>query len=103
MARHIGKNAVIQFGSTVLTPDYRTFKQAGSADLIETTAGADSIKSYIVGATDGGVDLEMVKDGTTIWNAVAPGTEGTLSIGSEGTTGGLPKTSGKAVVTKREQ
>jgi hypothetical protein len=103
MARIIGKNAYINFGSTVLSPDYLTFKEGNASDMVDKSAGADNRHTYIAALADGGYDIDMYVDGTAIYDAVLPGTEGTLTIAVEGTAAGKRKTTVVAVVTKRDR
>lgn len=103
MARIIGKNAWISFGGTVISTDYRTFSQDGSADTVDLTAGADAHKTFAVGAADDTVSIEVLIDGTAAWVACLPATEGTLIVAPEGSTSGKPKTTAVATVSKRSR
>jgi hypothetical protein len=102
MAPYIGKNAVVTFGGTTLNTSYRTFKQTGSVDMVDKSAGADAHKTFIAALMDDGFDFECLMDGTQVWAACTPGTEGSLIISREGTTAGKPKTTMVAVVAKRD-
>lgn len=103
MAPYIGKNAVITFGGTTLNTSYRTFKQTGSVDMVDKSAGADTHKTYIAALMDDGFDFECLMDGTGVWAACEPGTEGSLIISPEGTGSGKPKTTMIATVSKRDR
>ena len=86
---YIGDAAYIKFGSTVLSPYYRKLTPTESIDLQEKTSGAEASRTYRVNRKHGKVDLECVMPqgtaGTALWDAVKPGTEGTLQWYPEGT------------------
>jgi len=86
---YIGDAAYIKFGSTVLSPYYRKLTPTESIDLQEKTSGAEANRTYRVNRKHGKVDLECVMPqgtaGTALWDAVKPGTEGTLQWYPEGT------------------
>jgi len=100
-----GSAAYIKFGSTELDSYYRSAGWSEEIDLVEETAGSDDNKTYLTAVLDGTSDLELIMPsgtaGTAVWAAVAPGTEGTLEVGPEGTAAGKPKHTVNAIVKSR--
>jgi len=86
---YTGTSAYIKFGDTELSDYYRTASPTQEVDLVEKSAGGDTSKSYLAALKDGTMSVELVMPsgtaGTALWDAVAPGTEGTLTWGGEGT------------------
>jgi len=86
---YTGTAASIVFNSTVLNTYYRSAEPSQEVDLVDKSAGADSEKTYLAALKDGSMSVELVMPsgtaGTALWAAIAPGTEGTLEWGGEGT------------------
>lgn len=75
-------------GTVTLNTDYQTLTYTPTIDLIETTAGADTAKEYIIGMKDGAVaysGIHQAAGGTTDVAKLVEGTQGTLTIAPEGT------------------
>ena len=100
-----GSALKLQFGGTDLATAYRSFEPEESVNVVDASHGSDTGRRKIVTLRDGRVTVEMVdlNDGSTIWNAVVPGTGGTLIWGEQGTAAGRPKHSVYAVVASRRR
>ena len=99
-----GKSAYIKYGSTVLSTDFRTLSTSEENGLVDATAGADTYKVWLATHIDGGASLNLVDTGgSAIWQALLPGTSGTLEWGPEGTASTKPKFTVTAVVTSRKR
>ena len=89
MAAYVGKNAYIAFGGTALQADYRTFEWSETIGVEDGSAGSDSWVRQIQTLTTGNASLTLRgisgTAGTAAWKALAPGQEGTLEYGPEGT------------------
>ena len=99
---YTGKNLYITFGGTVVSGDQRTLSKNGSVDTVDTTAGADTDKSYALTLRDATFEITILDnagDGSTIRRALAEGNSGTLVYGPEGTVAGKPKYECYAYVT----
>lgn len=94
----------IKFGSTTLSQDYRTFSAPEDVSLVDASAGNDTNRTYLAALKDGKASIELVPQagGTAIWNAVAPGTSGTLEWAPEGTATGKQRHYVTAIVMSRE-
>jgi hypothetical protein len=90
MATYSGSALVIDWvtssGTTGLHADYRTLSYTPTIDLIETTAGADADKNYVVGVKSGNASFAgiMQASGTAITAKLIEGQIGTLKIYPEG-------------------
>ena len=102
MAHFTGDAAYIEFAGIELNTDYRNFDGDRSIDKSETTAGADTDKSYLPTIRDGTFSMTFVQDnsasGTAVVGVLYEGSEGTLIWGPEGTATGKPKYSCVAFV-----
>lgn len=81
-------------GTVVASGNQRAVSWDDSLDLAETTAGADSDKSYIPTLRDGTGSIDLVDDGTAgsaLYQAFYVGNAGTLEWGTHGTATGSPK------------
>ena len=105
MAGITGSALYLKFGDTVLDTDYRAFGPSEEIGLVDQSAGADTERTYLTTLKDGTATATIVIQAgdTTTWGAVAPGTEGTLEWGEEGTANGKPKHTVNAIVTGREK
>lgn len=103
--RLTGKDLVISLGGVSLEGDFTSVSVSDEADLVEATAGADQYHYFLNTARrNGTVDVEVHfdKSDTTVWDALAPGSSGTLIIGPAGTAMGNPKwTWSDAIVQSR--
>ncbi len=103
MAEITGKNLVATWaysGGTVdLNTDFRTLSINPNIDLAETTAGADTDKTYIATIKDATIEWSGLYQsaGTALVSALEAGTGGTLIISPEGTTTGKSKESYPAI------
>jgi len=104
MTRYTGKDLVIKWGGTVISGDQRTFTTSETADTIDSTAGADTRKQWLTGATDGEASATILAGtaGTANYNALEPGNSGTLYWAPEGTAAGKQTKSALALVTSRD-
>jgi len=105
MAHATGKAAYISFAGTAVHADYRKFTINRSVDVADTTAGADTEKSYIAKVKDADISLSLLYNGTAgtaVDSALKMSAEGTLVIGPEGTAAGKPKYECLAIVTSRD-
>ena len=97
MAEITGKNLVatwVYSGGTVdLNTDFRTLSINPNIDLAETTAGADTDKTYIATIKDATIEWSGLYQsaGTALVNALEAGTGGTLTVYPEGTASGKQK------------
>ena len=97
MAEITGKNLVATWaysGGTVnLNTDFRTLSINPNIDLAETTAGADTDKTYIPTIKDATIEWSGLyqSDGTALVSALEAGTGGTLTVYPEGTASGKQK------------
>jgi len=95
-----GKDAYINWASSAgtinLSGDYRSVSIRESTDTAETTAGADTHKTYIPTIKSATIDYSGLfpagSAGTALYAALAAGVQGTLTVAPEGTaTGKLSK------------
>lgn len=102
MAHFTGSAAYLEFRGIELNTDYRNFDGDRSIDKSETTAGADTDKSYLPTIRDGTMKMTFVQDsaaaGTAVVRNLYEGAEGTLTWGPQGTATGAPKYSCVAFV-----
>lgn len=105
MAGKTGKNLYLAFGGKVLSTDYRSFAPSEEIGIVDQSAGADAARTYLTTLEDGTATATIVVQAsdTATWGAVAPGSEGTLEWGDEGTAGGKPRHYVNAIVTGRNQ
>lgn len=105
MAGLVGTNLYLAFGGTVLDTDYRDFSGSEEMGMVDDSAGSDSARTYLTTLKDGSASATVVlqASGTVIWDALVPGTAGTLEWGEEGTTAGKQKHSVWAKVESREK
>lgn len=80
-------------GTVQLNTDYQTMTYTPSVDTIETTAGADTAKEFILGMKDGAATYVGIQQagGTAAIPLLAEGVMGTLTIAPEGTATGKQK------------
>jgi hypothetical protein len=97
MAEYVGANmylAWVYSGGTVnLHADERTVSLNPSIDFADTTAGSDARKTRLSTVADMAVSFAGVAQtgGTAFEDALAPGTQGTVIFGPEGTAVGTRK------------
>jgi len=105
MARYTGKDLHVEFGGTDLSGDFRTLEVTESIDIVDASAGSDTHKEKLTGQEDWTATLTILDttDGSTIWEAVDKGTEGTLTWYPQGTASGKPKHYGKCIVSERSR
>lgn len=89
-----GKDAVISWvwsGGTVnLATDYRSVSIKESVDTAETTAGADTHKTFLPTIKSATIDYSGLfpTGGTALYASLAAGVSGTLTVAPEGTAAG---------------
>src|SRR5215831_3623726 len=105
MAEFTGHQLVVTFGGVALASDFRTFTATEEAGLVDASAGNDTARTYLKSRTDGTAALEVLgQDNTTaVWDAVKPGTTGSLVWGEEGSGTGQPRHSVPAIVSSRKK
>ena len=95
-----GKDAYISWASSAgtinLATDYRSVSIKENTDTAETTAGADTHKTYLPTIKSATIDYSGLfpagSAGTALYAALAAGVQGTLTVAPEGTaTGKLSK------------
>ena len=102
MASTLGTNAYINFNSQSLGSVHRKAKSDESIALVDKTAGADTHMSHLAALRETKFTVDFVMDGTTVWDALTPGTSSAALIwGPEGSTSGKPKYTATAIVAKR--
>ena len=105
MARYNSKDLEITFNGTALTSQGAALDVDESEDALEITGFGYDDDDYIgsgVGnqkATYNGYD----DDSETVFDALVPGTDGTLEWYPQGNTAGKPKRSTMAIVTNRKR
>ena len=108
MARYTGNKLYIEWNNGTVVPmdaNYRSVATNETADKVDLSAGHDNHKTFTYGQRDSTIDVELLDiddaEGETLWEAVAPQTEGTLTWGPQGTASGKPKRSVACFVVKR--
>jgi len=104
MPEYIGRNAYLIFGSTVLSTRYTTVDTDESVALVDKSAGSDTHDSFLAALASGSLSVGFNHNAgdTATWNAVAPGTEGTLIYAPEGTATTKPKHTVVCIVENRQ-
>jgi len=100
-----GKNYYILWAGKVLSVDYRTADTDEDIGTVEQSAGADVDRTFLTTLKGGGKTYtgKHAAADTTLWDAIKPGTEGTLEWGEEGTAAGKPRHKVNAIVTNRHK
>lgn len=89
-------------GTAALQTDYRALAIQSGVGLVESTAGADSHDQWLPTTQNGEFTLTILHaGGTAIATALAPGTNGTIIAGPQGTATGGIKHTVPAVVQSR--
>ena len=89
-----GKDAYINWASSAgtinLSGDYRSVSIRESTDTAETTAGADTHKTYLPTIKSATISYSGLfpSGGTALYAALAAGVQGTLTVAPEGTASG---------------
>lgn len=89
-----GKDAYISWvwtgGTLNLNTDYRSVSIKENVDTAETTAGADTHKTYLATIKSANIDYSGLfpTGGTVLYAALAAGMSGTLTVAPEGTAAG---------------
>ena len=98
MAGFLGNNAYFQWiysgGTVLLQAKYRTWSYTPSVDKVEQSGGSDTAKSYLSALTDGVASwggVLQVGSVNSLATALLEGTNGTLTVGIEGTITGKSK------------
>lgn len=111
MARYTGRDLVVQWiysGGTVNITNYRrSYETSESVDDADATCGTVTYRDHLPTYTDMTSTLEWLKDdgtdGTSLWTALAPRTEGTVQWSPLGTAASKPKHYGAAYVQNRDE
>jgi hypothetical protein len=89
-------------GTAALQTDYRAAAVQSGVGLVESTAGADPHDQWLPTTANGEFTLTVLHaGGTAIWTALAPGNQGTVIVGPQGTATGSIKHTIPAVVMTR--
>jgi len=77
-------------GTLDLAGDYRSVSVKENTDTAETTAGADTHKTYLPTIKSATIDYNGLfpTGGTALYAALAAGNQGTLTVAPEGTAAG---------------
>lgn len=81
-----GKNLFLKFGDTTLETDFRAFSPTETGGVVDGSAGADANRTYLTTLKDGTATVTVLVQAadTNTWDALVPGTAGTLIWGEEG-------------------
>ena len=98
--RFTGKDLYVKFNTTVLSGDHTSFGWDEAEDTADLTAGADSFHYYVPMRQNCTFSFDTWMNGSTLttWDAIAPGSVGSLEVGPFGTASGKPKFSWTRVV-----
>jgi hypothetical protein len=89
-------------GTANLVTDYRTAAVQSGVGLVESTAGGDSHEQWLPTTANGEFTLGILHTGgTAVWTALAPGNQGTVIVGPQGTATGSIKHTIPVVVASR--
>ena len=103
MARYTGKDLVLTFGATTLDTEYRTFETEDKIGMKDSSAGGDTDRTFETTLKEGQATYSALhQTGTTVYDAVAPGTAADLVWSPEGTDVGKPKFTVPALVENRK-
>lgn len=104
MAAYRGKNLVVTFDATDISGDGRSVSYEETADILDdTTYGMDN-RTKQAGLLDGSGSFEALDQTgswSTAWQAIQPGTSGTMIIYPEGNTTGNRSATFTAIVNSR--
>lgn len=100
-----GKNLYLDFQDTVLDTDFRAFSSTETGGVVDASAGTATVRTYLTTLKDGTATATvLVQTGdTNTWDALTPGTVGTLNWAEEGTTVGKQRHLVYAYVTERRK
>ena len=86
MGSFTGADLFLKFGDTVLDTYFRAFSATETGGVVDGSAGADTNRTYLTTLKDGTATATVVvqADDTNTWDALVPGTAGTLIWGEEG-------------------
>jgi len=105
MAGITGSALWLSFGGVELDTDFRDFGVDEEIGLVDQSAGSDANRTYLTTLKDGTSTSSIVfqSDNTQVWDAIVPGTEGTLKWAPEGTAANNVKHYVNAIVSNRSQ
>ncbi len=107
MAAKVGDNAYIYFKGTDIAGDFRNLDDSSAIGLVDATAGADACKTFLTTITEGEAKWSALWQDTAAGDAayllLAPGAEGSLIIGPNGSASGAAKTTVNAIVKDRNR
>lgn len=104
MPAYRGKNVQVLFGGVDISGDGRSVSFEESADALDSTTYGDTAREKVPGLLDSSGSLEAIDTTgawSTAWQAIDPGTSGTLVVYPEGNTSGNRRISCTAIVTGR--
>ena len=108
MATITGKLLYLKFGATeVLDTSYRAFSATETSGVVDISAGDDTARTYLTTLKDGTATATVLilagSTGTMTWEAMVPGTAGTLVWGEHSGSTGSPDHTVFAYVTERRK
>jgi hypothetical protein len=108
MAEYTGSALYLAFKGTSVASDYRDYANSEEIGTTDASAGADASRTFLTTLTDGTATLSLVDQTggtatTAPYNLMAPGAEGTLEWGPEGTASNAPRHYVNAIVTNRNR
>ena len=105
MARYTGSALFLKFNTTDLDTDFRTLDVSENITIVDASAGADLYKAKLTGQKDWTVTATLLDTaaGTVLWDALAPGTAGSLEWAPEGTANDKPRFYGTVYVSERSR
>ena len=104
MAHYRGKDVVVEFDATDISGDGRSVSYEETADTLDDTVYGADARTKIASLTDGSGSFEALDISgawDAAWQAVAPGTSGTITIYPEGNTSGKRKVAFTAIIKSR--
>lgn len=98
-----GKGSYFKVASTDLSSYLNSISVSRTADTVETSAFGSTSKSYVAGLKDASITLSGMFD-ATVYSTIQGwlGTSQSFEFGPAGSTNGLVKISGNALVTSVE-
>lgn len=106
MVHFTGANLYVSFKGTAISGDQTSYNDDEEMGMVDTSAGADAARTYLNTLLDGTAKVTAYFDTTATaatdpYNLCAPGAEGTLIVGPEGTAAGKPKKTLSSVRVKK--
>jgi hypothetical protein len=103
MPKMTGKNLYVAFNGIDLSAEYRSFDPGDEIELVDKSSGTEGARTYLTTLADGEASYAGLFVGTAPYEALKPGTEGTLEWGPEGTAVGKERNHVNAIVRSRNR